>query len=144
LYPDSPAPITLDLLDTEKVNEFFRRLQADESTRITHLIHCAAERRPDVAEADPARASALNERTTEDLSRLARELRFGLVYISTDYVFDGKKPPYKTRDETNPLNLYGKLKRGGEEAVLKVRKAMEQEDEMVNGRELVVFRVPLL
>jgi dTDP-4-dehydrorhamnose reductase len=36
------------------------------------------------------------------------------VYISTDYVFDGKNPPYREDDETNPLNLYGKLKLEGE------------------------------
>jgi dTDP-4-dehydrorhamnose reductase len=36
------------------------------------------------------------------------------VYISTDYVFDGKNPPYKEEDRTNPLNLYGKLKLEGE------------------------------
>jgi len=37
------------------------------------------------------------------------------VYISTDYVFDGENPPYKEEDETNPLNLYGRLKLEGEQ-----------------------------
>lgn len=39
------------------------------------------------------------------------------VYISTDYVFDGKNPPYKEDDQTNPLNLYGKLKLEGEQYI---------------------------
>ncbi len=39
------------------------------------------------------------------------------VYMSTDYVFDGKNPPYKEEDETNPLNFYGKLKLEGEQYI---------------------------
>ena len=42
-----------------------------------------------------------------------------MLYISTDYVFDGSSPPYKPHDEANPLNKYGKSKLAGEE-VLKV------------------------
>lgn len=92
-----------------------------------------------MAEADPDRATRLNEASTRLLAELADELDFGLVYISTDYVFDGKKPPYKSGDGPNPLNLYGRLKRAGEEAVLDVRGRMGQ-----GGKPLVVLRVPLL
>ena len=42
------------------------------------------------------------------------------LYISTDYVFDGTAPPYKTDDKPNPVNLYGQLKLEGEQSVLKV------------------------
>ena len=45
-----------------------------------------------------------------------------VLYISTDYVFDGAAPPYKTDDEPNPVNIYGQLKLEGEESVLKVNK----------------------
>ena len=38
--------------------------------------------------------------------------------MSTDYVFDGKHPPYKETDEANPLNKYGKSKLGGETVVM--------------------------
>jgi S-adenosylmethionine synthetase len=41
-----------------------------------------------------------------------------MVYISTDYVFDGNNPPYGESDETNPLNFYGKSKLDGEKVVL--------------------------
>lgn len=41
-----------------------------------------------------------------------------LIYISTDYVFDGKNPPYREEDMPSPLNLYGKTKLEGEKAVL--------------------------
>lgn len=41
-----------------------------------------------------------------------------LIYISSDYVFDGTNPPYREEDIPNPLNLYGKTKLEGEKAVL--------------------------
>ena len=42
-----------------------------------------------------------------------------MLYISTDYVFDGKSPPFNHDSPTNPLNEYGRMKRDGENAVLK-------------------------
>ena len=45
-----------------------------------------------------------------------------VLYISTDYVFDGTKPPYKADDTPSPVNLYGQLKLEGEQAVLRVNK----------------------
>ena len=43
-----------------------------------------------------------------------------VLYISTDYVFDGKAPPYSTNAQTNPLNSYGESKLAGEVATLEV------------------------
>ena len=45
-----------------------------------------------------------------------------MLYVSTDYVFDGKSPPFAHDDPTNPLNEYGRMKRDGENEVLKVDK----------------------
>ena len=47
------------------------------------------------------------------------ELNAQLLYISTDYVFDGSSPPYKADDTPNPVNLYGLTKLEGEQATLK-------------------------
>lgn len=46
------------------------------------------------------------------------ELGAIMIYISTDYVFDGTKPPYSELDTTNPLNMYGKTKLQGEQVTL--------------------------
>ena len=48
-----------------------------------------------------------------------------VLYISTDYVFDGKAPPYKADDKPNPVNIYGQLKLEGEGSVLKVNKGQQ-------------------
>ena len=44
------------------------------------------------------------------------------IYISTDYVFDGKNPPYKINDKTNPLNKYGFSKLSGETVTIAASK----------------------
>lgn len=55
-----------------------------------------------------------------------------LIYISTDYVFDGTAPPYEVEDKPNPLQFYGETKLGGEEAIKSVYP------------EAVILRVPIL
>ncbi|KAM5537638.1 hypothetical protein V8D89_008716 [Ganoderma adspersum] len=117
----------LDLLDAEATERVFREFKPD------WVIHCAAERRPDVAEKDPEAARKINVSVPEALANLSKKLKFKLVYISTDYVFDGTSPPYAPSAVTNPLNLYGTTKRDGETAVLGV-----------TGSQSIVLRVPVL
>lgn len=71
------------------------------------IIHCAAERRPDKAENNQEAVRQLNVSATENLAQVAKDNAAWLVYISTDYVFDGTKPPYEPEDKPNPLNFYG-------------------------------------
>ncbi|KAJ2766117.1 hypothetical protein IWQ56_003841, partial [Coemansia nantahalensis] len=75
-------------------------------------------KRPDVAEGDPDAVLRLNAQVPGRLAALARELGAHLVYVSSDYVFDGTSPPYHVDDQPNPLNFYGKTKLAGERAVL--------------------------
>ena len=72
------------------------------------IVHTAAERRPDVAEREPDKAKAINVEATANLARLSKKFGALLVYISTDYVFDGKAPPegYEPDASTNPTNLF--------------------------------------
>jgi S-adenosylmethionine synthetase len=62
--------------------------------RPNYIIHCAAERRPDVSEKDPAATLRLNVEATRTLATVAAEIGSWFLYISTDYVFDGSNPPY--------------------------------------------------
>ena len=77
-------------------------------------------RRPDRVAKDEASASQINVNSCEIIAKAAQSVHAWLLYISTDYVFDGSEPPYKTTDIPNPINDYGKQKLAGEKAVLKV------------------------
>ena len=83
------------------------------------VVHAAAERRPDVVKKQPDAAKALNVAATRTFAELCDKKGIFMLYISSDYVFDGKTPPYKPGDKVNPLNTYGETKRDGELEVLK-------------------------
>jgi len=101
----------LNLRSTKDVDLFLEKHNPD------CIVHCAAERRPDVSEADPDGSRELNVEVTGYLAEKAGKLGIFMLYISTDYVFDGKNPPYYPDSTPNPLNFYGKTKLAGEEAV---------------------------
>uniref|UniRef100_A0A8D0L8D6 Methionine adenosyltransferase 2 subunit beta n=1 Tax=Sphenodon punctatus TaxID=8508 RepID=A0A8D0L8D6_SPHPU len=96
------------------------------------IVHCAAERRPDVVDSQPDAATQLNVAASGNLAKEAAAVGAFLIYISTDYVFDGTNPPYKEGDAPNPLNFYGKTKLDGERAVLE------------NNEGAAVLRIPIL
>lgn len=105
--------VKVDLCDKDQVEKIL------EDFRPTVVVHLAAERRPDVVEKRLEATKALNVSATDTLADLCDKRGIFLLYISTDYVFDGKNAPYKPGDVTNPLNAYGQSKRDGEKAVLK-------------------------
>ena len=79
------------------------------------VINCAAYTDVDGAESDPERAHAVNA----DGARNVAEAAARVVYVSTDYVFDGSKTgPYVESDPVNPLSAYGRSKLAGERATL--------------------------
>lgn len=82
------------------------------------VVHTAAIRKPDEFAADVASARRLNVGATETLARWAAAApgRF-LVYISSDYVFDGTRPPYAPDAPTHAINAYGVSKLDGERVV---------------------------
>ncbi|KAM4038367.1 methionine adenosyltransferase 2 subunit beta [Anomaloglossus baeobatrachus] len=96
------------------------------------IVHCAAEKRLDIVENHPYSASLLNVGVSENLAKLAAGTGSFLIYISTDYVFDGTSPPYTEDSEPNPLNMYGRTKLEGERVVLQ------------NNDGAAVLRVPVL
>jgi dTDP-4-dehydrorhamnose reductase len=84
-------------------------------TRCELIIHTAALTDVDGCELDPERAHRVNVTGTGHVAVAARRLGARLVYISTDYVFDGAKPePYTEEDEPHPINEYGRSKLEGE------------------------------
>lgn len=82
------------------------------------VIHCAAYTNVDGAEADYDGAFRINAVGTQNLAAGCLETAARLVYVSTDYVFDGQtRQPYREFDPVNPQNVYGLTKQHGEEIV---------------------------
>ena len=82
------------------------------------VFHLAAWTDVDGCEKDPARALSVNSQGTWAVALAAAEVGCKLIYLSTDYVFDGrKKRPYRENDRPNPLSVYGRTKLMGEQAV---------------------------
>src|SRR3989475_7585956 len=90
------------------------------STRPNLVIHTAGYTDVDGCERNPETAFAVNAQGTRRVAEGAAKANARLIYLSTDYVFDGKKTePYTERDPVNPLNVYGRSKLAGEEEALK-------------------------
>ncbi|HBE79491.1 MAG TPA: dTDP-4-dehydrorhamnose reductase [Firmicutes bacterium] len=82
------------------------------------VIHCAAKTNVDECEMNPTAAYLENVLATKNVVNACQIANSILVYISTDYVFDGcKNQPYHEYDFCKPINIYGKTKWQGEEIV---------------------------
>ena len=89
------------------------------AARPSVILHAGAYTNVDEAEREPDRALAVNAQGTTFVARAAATLNARLIYISTDYVFDGTKSmPYREEDVPHPINVYGQSKREGEIAAL--------------------------
>jgi dTDP-4-dehydrorhamnose reductase len=87
------------------------------------IIHCAAYTDVDGSETNPELAYTVNGTGTKNIALFAREREAKLMYISTDYVFDGQKTePYTETDIPNPLNVYASSKLMGEQYVQQLLK----------------------
>ena len=85
------------------------------------VIHCAAYTNVDKAEEDIETARLINKTGTKNVAEVCAKLDIPIVYISTDYVFDGKSNvPYLTNSPKNPINNYGLTKSEGEDEVRKL------------------------
>ncbi len=89
------------------------------AARPSVILHVGAYTNVDGAEREPGRAMQVNAQGTTMVARAAATLNSRLIYLSTDYVFDGTKAtPYREEDIPNPINAYGQSKHEGEIAAL--------------------------
>jgi dTDP-4-dehydrorhamnose reductase len=85
------------------------------AARPSVILHVGAYTNVDGAEREPVRAMTVNAKGTVFVARAAATLNARLIYLSTDYVFDGtKSTPYREEDVPHPINVYGQSKREGE------------------------------
>lgn len=108
----------LDITDFEAVETFVKNYKPDA------IIHCSAYTAVDKAEEQPKECFNVNVYGTEFLAKSCRKYGAKLIYISTDYVFDGKgTTEYNVDDHKAPLNVYGQTKLQGE---LKVQENLNE------------------
>ena len=102
----------MDITDPEKCRSVIGRARADA------VIHCAAYTAVDAAEDQAELCRRINGEGTRNVAEACRDAGVKLMYISTDYVFDGQGTrPWEPDDERAPLNVYGQTKYEGELAI---------------------------
>lgn len=102
----------LDMADPDSIRKVIREI------RPALIVNAAAYTAVDKAESEPDLVMAVNGIAPGIMAEEARRLHAALVHYSTDYVFDGsKQTPYTEADATNPLNVYGRTKLAGEQAI---------------------------
>ncbi len=106
--------IKCDITDAGSVSEAVLKFSPEV------VVHTAAWTDVDACEKDPEKAYRVNFTGTENIAVACKKSGANLIYISTDFVFDGSKNGlYKETDKPSPLNIYAKSKLEGEEAVKK-------------------------
>ena len=115
-YPDDEVVgWDIEEIDIQKQEESLFRI---EKLRPDILIHVAAYTDVDGCERNEEKAFAVNAEGTKCVALAASRCRAKVVYLSTDYVFDGNKmEPYAESDLPHPLNVYGRSKLQGEQYV---------------------------
>lgn len=81
------------------------------------VINSAAITNVDICEAEKEKCWAVNVKAVEYITEAVGKIGSHFIHLSTDFIFDGKKGPYKENDEANPLNYYGESKLASEEIV---------------------------
>nr|WP_314465963.1 dTDP-4-dehydrorhamnose reductase [uncultured Clostridium sp.] len=99
----------MDITDEKSVNQVIWEAAPDA------VIHCAAYTAVDAAEENEELCRNVNARGTGNIARVCRDLDIRMMYISTDYVFNGQGTrPWEPDDKREPLNIYGQTKYEGE------------------------------
>ncbi|MCJ7613140.1 sugar nucleotide-binding protein, partial [Candidatus Bathyarchaeota archaeon] len=97
-------PVKLDLSRLENITEVFNSIKPE------IVVHAGALSNVDKCEENKELAWKINVEGTQHIAELSRKHKAFLIYVSTDYVFCGKKGNYTETDETKPVNYYGKTK----------------------------------
>lgn len=109
------ARADFDLCDFAAAEKFITAYNPDV------IIHCAAYTAVDKAEDEVELCRAVNAGGTENIAKICKTIDAKMLYISTDYIFDGTKDGcYEVNDIPHPINVYGQTKLEGEQAVRKI------------------------
>jgi len=115
--PKNHTFVNCDITDYSKLAKIGKDIKPD------IIIHAAAFTDVDDCELNPEKAMNINGVGTRYIAKVAKESNAGLIYISTDFVFDGqKRMPYEEDDIPQPVNVYGKSKLDGEKFIREIIK----------------------
>ena len=103
--------VTMDLTDPFAVHDVFEKYRPEA------VVHAGAITKVDDCERHQWQAYSTNVEGTLNMLMNAEEQKSFFVFISSDFIFDGKKNMYKEDDEAKPVNFYGKTKAEAEDAV---------------------------
>jgi len=109
--PEFGIPTKMDLLNHEMISNVLSEKNPDV------VIHLGAMTAVDLCDAQQDNALKINSQATEILAKECSKINSFMVYVSTDYVFDGNTGMYEENDTTNPLGFYGKSKLLGEKSI---------------------------
>lgn len=109
--PQQGTPIQFDISKKTSTEKAFNEIKPD------IVVHAAALTHVDRCEIKKELAWKINVQGTENIAKSCRRYRTYLVYVSTDYVFNGEKGNYRETDLPAPINHYGTTKLKGEEHV---------------------------
>ncbi len=108
----TPSSKDLDITNAGAVEKYVDNFRPDV------IFHCAAYTNVDGAEKNQELCKKVNVDGTRNLRQVAEKVGVKIIYVSTDYVFDGENlQPYEVNDDTNPQSVYGQTKLAGEEIV---------------------------
>jgi len=108
------TPVQFDVSNKNAVEKIFRKINPEA------VVHAAALTNVDKCETQKELAWKINVEGTENIAESCKEHQAFLIYISTDYVFDGENGMFKETDKPSPINHYGLTKLKGEESVKKL------------------------
>lgn len=107
-----------DIINYDEVEGYILNLKPE------CIIHCAAYTAVDKAEDEKEMCYKINVLGTENIAKACKKVNAKMIYISSDYVFDGSgNMPHQINEEANPLSVYGKSKYQGE---LKVKEYLDK------------------
>ena len=109
LHPNS---LQIDITNKKRVMKLFDDLKPE------IVIHTASETDVDKCEIEKEHAWKVNVQGTRNIAEACQEIKAKIIYISTDYVFDGEKGLYTEEDCPNPINHYGITKLEAEKQVI--------------------------
>lgn len=101
----------MDITDKDSVHAYLKKLSYD------LILHLAAYTNVAGAESEKEKAYLINVSGTRNLLEVVASAKKEFIYISTDFVFDGTKPPYTEASAPNPISVYGASKYAGEKVV---------------------------